>query len=75
MKIFPRKTNLVVVSWIIVGLFTVLPSLASDAERVQVKLDTSESEQLLAIVTRRKQAQPITDADWQALFATELISA
>ena len=59
------------VSWTIVSFFTVLPSLASDAERVQVKLDTSESEQVLAIVTKRKQAQPITDADWQALFATE----
>lgn len=56
---------------VLTTLFSILPALASDADRVQVKLDTSEAEQVLVIVAKHKHAQPITDADWQALFATE----
>jgi putative zinc-dependent peptidase DUF5700 len=44
--------------------------LASEVMRVEVKLDTSEAEQVLAILTKRG-AHPITGADWNALFATE----
>jgi hypothetical protein len=44
---------------------------ASEVERVEVKLDTSEAEQVLAILTKRGHAQSITDADWNTLFATE----
>jgi len=66
MRIFFRNTI-----FILVCLFSVLPSLASEAERVQVKLDTSEAEQVLAILAKRKKARPVTDADWDALFTTE----
>jgi len=66
MKFFIRNTI-----FIIVSLFSIGPFLAADAERVQVKLDTREAEQVLAILAKRKQAQPITDADWGVLFATE----
>jgi hypothetical protein len=66
MRFFFRK----IIS-IFLGLFSFLPLLASGAERVQVKLDTSESEKVLAIVAKRRQAQPITDADWDSLFVTE----
>ena len=38
---------------------------------MQVKVDASEAEQVLAIVAKHKHARPITDADWQVLFATE----
>jgi hypothetical protein len=66
MNFFRIKATFIFLIW-----FSILPSLASKAERVQVKLDTSEAERVLAILAKRKQAQPITDTDWQALFATE----
>jgi hypothetical protein len=37
---------------------------------VQVNLDASEAEQVLAILDKQQKAQPIVDADWRALFAT-----
>jgi hypothetical protein len=46
------------------------PLLAAE-DRVQVKLDTSEADSVLAILAKRKQAQPVTDADWNTLFATD----
>ncbi|HET8966386.1 MAG TPA: DUF5700 domain-containing putative Zn-dependent protease [Candidatus Acidoferrum sp.] len=46
------------------------PLLAAE-DRVQVKLDTSEADSVLAILAKRKQAQPLTDADWNTLFATD----
>jgi hypothetical protein len=54
-----------------VGLFTILPLIASRAERVEVKLDSSEAEQVLAILAKCKQNGTVKDADWDALFATE----
>jgi hypothetical protein len=58
-------------TFILLILFSIIPGLASEAERVQVKLDTSEAEHVLAILAKRKRAEPITEADWQAMFATE----
>ena len=53
------------------GLSSIVPiSLAADSDRVQVQLDTSEADQVLAILAKRKNAQPINDADWSKLFAT-----
>ncbi len=46
-------------------------AFASETKRVQVRLDASEAEQVLAILAKKQQAQPITDKDWAALFATE----
>jgi len=66
MRFFPTKAPFVVLS-----LFSVLPLFASKAERVQVKLDTSEAERVLAVLAKRKEARPITDADWHALFTSE----
>jgi len=66
MKFFPIKAT-----FIVLILFYELPLLASEAERVQVKLDTSEAEGVLAILAKRAQTLPITDADWHTLFATE----
>ena len=45
-----------------------LPGAPSD--RVQVTLDTSEADQVLAILAMRGQNQPVPDAEWQKLFAT-----
>ncbi len=39
--------------------------------RVQLRFDTSQAEAVLAIVAKRQAGQPITERDWQRLFATE----
>jgi hypothetical protein len=57
--------------FIFVGVFTILPLIGSQAERVEVKLDSSEARLVLAILAKRKQAKPVTEADWDALFATD----
>ena len=40
-------------------------------QRVKVKVITDEADAVLAILARKKANQPITDADWQRLFASE----
>jgi hypothetical protein len=44
---------------------------ASDADRVQIKLDVCEAQQVLALLLKRRQAKPITETDWNALLSTE----
>jgi hypothetical protein len=39
-------------------------------QRIQIQINTQEAEAVLAIVEKHA-SQPVTDADWQALFATE----
>lgn len=39
-------------------------------DRIQVTLDTSEAEQVLAIVALRQAGKPISEVEWQKLFAT-----
>lgn len=65
MKFFPRITIVFLV------VLTGALAHASGADRVQVQLDTSEAEQVLLILAKHEQAQPATDTDWTALFATE----
>jgi len=45
-----------------------LPRSASD--RIQLTLDTSEADQVLAILALRSQGKPVPDSEWQKLFAT-----
>src|SRR5579864_6964675 len=40
-------------------------------DRIRTQLDTSEPDAVLAILDKRTTGRPVTDADWQALFATE----
>lgn len=49
-------------------LLVVLPALGQ--ERIDLKLDASEAEAVLAILDKRAAQQPVTDADWQALWNT-----
>ena len=44
--------------------------LAASGDRVQLTLDTSEAEQVLAILALRSQGKPVPDSEWQKLFAT-----
>jgi hypothetical protein len=39
-------------------------------DRIQLTFDTSEAEQVLAILSLRSQSKSIPDAEWQKLFAT-----
>jgi hypothetical protein len=44
--------------------------LAAAGDRVQLTLDTSEADQVLAILALRSQGTPVPDSEWQKLFAT-----
>ncbi len=44
--------------------------LAAAVDRVQLTLDTSEADQVLAILALRSQGKPVPDSEWQKLFAT-----
>jgi hypothetical protein len=44
-------------------------ALAAAADRVQLTLDASEADQLLAILGLRSQGKPVPDSEWQKLFA------
>ena len=43
---------------------------APASPRVRLTLDASEAEQALLILHKEQAHQPVTDADWQKLFAT-----
>jgi hypothetical protein len=55
-------------SIVVLILFLSLPLAATD--RIQLTLDTSEADQVLAILALRSQGKPIPDSEWQKLFAT-----
>lgn len=48
-----------------------LPAAAQTDGRVELRIDTSEAEAVLAILAWRDAGQPITDSDWQRLFTSE----
>ncbi len=55
-------------------LFGLAPSLHGQSlrrDRIRLRLDASEADQELAILDLRAAGQPIPDAEWQKLFATE----
>jgi hypothetical protein len=60
---------------LIVCLILVSCSLASaqpaSKQRVTLQVITDESEAVLAILAKKKAAQPVTDADWQRVFMSE----
>ena len=57
---------LVLVTFVIAG-----SARPAGARRVNVNVVTDEADAVLAILARKKARQPITDADWQRLFASE----
>ncbi len=64
------------VFWVLL-LFTLLPCvparavLSADESRIQIALDSSEADQVLAILALRRDNKPIEESQWQKLFATE----
>jgi hypothetical protein len=63
----PRRLALLVLGLLV---FCTL-SLAADSSRVQLTFDTSEADQVLAILALQSANKPVGDAQWQQLFATE----
>jgi len=56
------------------GLRFGIPFLSAESapnNRVQLTLDASEADQVLAILTLRADGKPVDDSQWQRLFATE----
>src|ERR1043166_9198832 len=49
--------------------FLVLFALAT-ASRIDLKIDTSEAEQVLRILDKRAAGDEVAESDWAALFAT-----
>lgn len=47
------------------------PAQTPSGERLQLKLDTSEAEAVLAILAANGVGQPLVDSDWRRLFTTE----
>jgi hypothetical protein len=62
-----RNQALLLLSFVI---FSTWAATAAE-NRVRLTLDTSEADQVLAILALRVSGQPIDDAHWQRLFATE----
>lgn len=58
---------------LICGLLAVIlvPVIASADNRVQLQLNTSEADAVLAILAKHTARQTLSDADWQKLFSTE----
>ena len=52
-------------------LFVLTAVYSASAERVQLTFDTSEADQVLAILAIRSSGKPVDDSQWQMLFATE----
>jgi hypothetical protein len=61
------RSSLAIVSVIVLSLAAV----AADSSRVQLTFDTSEPDQILAILELRAAGKPVEAAQWQKLFATE----
>jgi putative zinc-dependent peptidase DUF5700 len=58
----------------LLSLPTIAPSAAQAPvtnDRIHLILDTSEADQVLAILAHRRAGEPVADSDWQKLFATE----
>lgn len=47
------------------------PPANDDNDRIQLTLDTSEADAVLAILSRTAANQPVSAADWQRLFSSE----
>jgi len=56
---------------IIASLVGLAPAQSTVPPAVNVRLVTDEAEAVLAILSKRKGSQPITDADWQRVFESE----
>jgi len=61
-------TKLMFAAGIVAALLT-CSAFAQSPNRVNLKLDASEAEAVLAILDKRANHEDVTNADWQKLFA------
>jgi len=67
-----RALKLFVFSFLVLGFgFPVLFAEPAPGNRVQLTLDASEADQVLAILKLSAGSKPVDDSQWQRLFATE----
>jgi hypothetical protein len=64
------RSQLVVILLFISFVLPTSISFADSADRVQLTLDSSEADQVLAILDLRRQGKLVPDTEWQKLFAT-----
>lgn len=65
------RTRILASLTIAVPLTLFVSALAADTGRVRLTFDTSEADQVLAILALRQAGKPVDDAQWRKLFATE----
>jgi hypothetical protein len=65
----PSRSALCVL-FCLLGIAPAASAQTATGDRIQLTLDTSEADQVLAILALRGQAKPIPDSEWQKLFAT-----
>jgi Putative zinc dependent peptidase (DUF5700) len=53
------------------GLTSICPAQSANLSAVQVRIVTDEADAVLAILATKKAHKPISEADWQQLFASE----
>ncbi len=70
MRSVARLVVVLALATVPVALAAALPAGASAARRVQVTVDASEAEQILALLDRRAAGAPIPEDAWAKLFAT-----
>ena len=66
----PRMFALLTLCCLLVEVAPAASSPTAQNERVQLTLDASEADQVLAILELRSQGKPVTDSQWQKLFST-----
>jgi Putative zinc dependent peptidase (DUF5700) len=67
----PVPSKVLSALYLIVLFVIPLSAVPSEANRVHLTLDTSEADQVLAILALRSTGKSIDDSRWQMLFATE----
>ena len=71
-----KRSAVVVCALALCGAHLLVPdstrARAGDATRVNVRLVTDEAEAVLAVLSKRRAGQAITDDDWRRIFTSEL---
>lgn len=55
----------------VISLFLLVCTAFGQSDRIQLTIDSSEADAVLAIAAKQATGQQVTDPDWQRLFATE----
>ena len=66
-----KKSNRLFALLFVFAVLACAPSAVAAGERIEIRTDFTEPDAVLAILAKRAGSQPVTDADWQALFSTE----